>query len=226
MAHLHKKMKKGRPYYYLREMRRIDGKPKVISQIYLGTPENIAKKCQAAAEVKRPLKIKIEDFGALFISYQIEKTLDTIGIIDAIVEPHPKEKGPTVGEFFFYAWLNRLVAPKSKRGLSDWYRKTAIQHIRPVDIEQLNSARYWEKWNRVSAEDVEKIGKIFFEKVWHVQNVPPECILFDTSNYYTYMAGYTDSQLCQRGKNKAYSTVIINKTHIIITVHTLIKNNR
>jgi hypothetical protein len=32
MAHLHKKVKKGRPYYYIREIQRVDGKPKVVSQ--------------------------------------------------------------------------------------------------------------------------------------------------------------------------------------------------
>ena len=41
MAHLHKKMKKGRPYYYVREMGRVGGKLKVIEQIYLGSPERI-----------------------------------------------------------------------------------------------------------------------------------------------------------------------------------------
>ena len=41
MAHIHKKMKKGRPYYYVREIARVDGKPKVINQVYIGSPERI-----------------------------------------------------------------------------------------------------------------------------------------------------------------------------------------
>jgi len=41
MAHIHKKMKKGRPYYYVREIARVDGKPKVINQVYLGSPDRI-----------------------------------------------------------------------------------------------------------------------------------------------------------------------------------------
>jgi len=28
-------------------------------------------------------------------------------------------------------------------------------------------------------------------------------LLFDTTNYYTYMAGHTESELAMRGKNKA-----------------------
>jgi hypothetical protein len=42
MAHFHIKTKKGRPYLYVREIARLDGKPKVISQIYIGSPERIA----------------------------------------------------------------------------------------------------------------------------------------------------------------------------------------
>src|SRR4030042_2058359 len=37
MSHLHRKIKKGRPYYYIREIKRVDGKPKVVSQIYSGS---------------------------------------------------------------------------------------------------------------------------------------------------------------------------------------------
>jgi hypothetical protein len=41
MAHIIKKMKNGRPYYYIRETARVDGKPRVVTQIYLGTIERI-----------------------------------------------------------------------------------------------------------------------------------------------------------------------------------------
>ena len=46
MAHIHKKMKKGRPYYYVREIARVDGKPKVINQVYLGSPERMLEMAQ------------------------------------------------------------------------------------------------------------------------------------------------------------------------------------
>ena len=58
------------------------------------------------------------------------------------------------GVHFFYARANRLISPRSKRALSQWYRHTAVQQIRPVALEELNSQRYWEKWDRVRTEDV------------------------------------------------------------------------
>jgi len=39
MAHFHIKKKNGRPYLYVREIARVDGRPKVVSQIYIGSPD-------------------------------------------------------------------------------------------------------------------------------------------------------------------------------------------
>ena len=40
--HLHKKKQGSKVYYYLREIKRVDGKPKVTSQIYLGNANKVA----------------------------------------------------------------------------------------------------------------------------------------------------------------------------------------
>jgi len=202
MAHLHKKIKKGRPYYYVREIRRVNGKPKVVSQIYLGTVENIAKTYEQRDKAQRPVKIRVEALGALLIAHELEKEFDTIGIVDSIVPRSRKEKGPSIGEYFFYAWANRMIDPKSKHALEHWYKTTAVQHIRPVSLEELTSIRYWQKWDRVSSEDVDRIGRTFFEKVWGSKQLPPECVLFDTTNIFSYLSSATESELCQRGRNK------------------------
>jgi hypothetical protein len=65
MAHFHVKKKKGRPYLYVREIARVDGKPKVVSQVYLGSPERVAGLAEGTET--KPLKIKVEEFGALWI---------------------------------------------------------------------------------------------------------------------------------------------------------------
>lgn len=203
MAHLHKKIKKGRPYYYIRTIKRVNGKPKVISQVYLGSIDTMLKRLQDVESSRKPLKVASRQFGALFVLNELEKDLDTIGIVDGIVRRGPRETGPTIGEYFFYAWANRLTAPRSKRALADWYRHTAIGEIRPAALSELTSQRYWDKWDRVSTDDVEKIGQAFFKRVWEQQPLPAECLLFDTTNYYTFMNSRTESELCQRGKSKA-----------------------
>ena len=99
----------GRTYWYLRETQRVGGKVVVAWQKYLGTPDSILKKLEKAEADKRPLRLKCEEFGSVFIANELEKMIDTIGIVNAFVPPSPREKGPSVGEYFFCAWANRLI---------------------------------------------------------------------------------------------------------------------
>lgn len=202
MAHFHVKKKKGRPYLYVREIARVNGKPKVISQVYVGSPERVAAMVQGGAEQKAVV-LKVQEFGSLWLAQQLDWDVDLASIIDGVVASGSRETGPSIGEYFLYCVWNRMIDAASKRKLPDWYEGTAVQHIRPVDTSQLNSQRYWEKWDRVSQEDLRIVAERFFKKIWKLNDVSADCLLFDTTNYYTYMASHTNSDLCQRGKNKA-----------------------
>ena len=200
MAHIHKKMKKGRPYYYIRETARVDGKPKVVKQIYLGSIDRLR---ELIAEKKEGVvKLSAQEFGALWLANLMEQEVGLVPIIDSILSRADREKGPSIGEYFLYAAFNRMIDSCSKRALADWYRATAIEFIRPVDIDALTSKRYWAKWERVEQKDIEKIASLFFKRIVEIEKPQSDAFLFDTTNYYTYMASDTRSELAQRGKNK------------------------
>jgi transposase len=201
MAHFHIKTKKGRPYLYVREIARVNGKPKVISQTYIGSPERVAS--LIGSRDVDIMDLKVGEFGALWLAQQSDRDIDLCSIIDSIIPRSERETGPSVGEYFLYCVFNRMVQAVSKNKIANWYEKTSIQHIRPVDLGELTSKRYWEKWERVSEADLRQIERAFFERVWQVESPSADCLLFDTTNYYTYMAGHTVSELAQRGKNKA-----------------------
>ncbi|MBS3755675.1 MAG: IS1634 family transposase, partial [Desulfobacterales bacterium] len=114
-----------------------------------------------------------------------------------------RETGPSLGEYFLYCIWNRMVEAVSKNQLARWYQKTAIQQIRPVDLDKLTSQSYWEKWERVDEQTLQQISRAFFEQLWEVESPRADCLLFDTTNYYTFMAGQTPSEIARRGKNKA-----------------------
>ena len=65
MAHFHVKKKKGRPYLYVREVARVNGKPRIVSQVYIGTPDGVA--ARARGQGQEDLKLKVEEFGALWL---------------------------------------------------------------------------------------------------------------------------------------------------------------
>jgi transposase len=200
MAHFHIKKKKGRPYLYVREIARVNGKPKVISQTYIGSPEKVAS--LATGQGMDIKELRAEAFGALWLANQIDQDINLCAIIDAVIPEAPREKGPSVGEYFLYCVWNRMIETVSKNNLSDWYKRTAVQHIRPVDLNELTSKRFWEKWNRVDEDALKQITCNFFQRMWQFESPDADCLLFDTTNYYTFMASHTESEIACRGKNK------------------------
>ena len=88
MAHLHKKMKKGRPYYYVREMARIDGQPKVVKQVYLGSPERILE--LVSGKQSECTRISVEEFGSLWMAHLIDSPVGLAPLIDSVVNAEIK----------------------------------------------------------------------------------------------------------------------------------------
>lgn len=202
MAHFHVKKKKGRPYLYVREMARVDGKVRVVSQVYVGSPDRVRELAEGGASGDSGVELKVEEFGALWASHQMDRDVDLAALVDEVVPGGARETGPTVGEYFLYAVLNRMVEARSKRSLPEWYAGTAIQQVRPVAIAELTSERYWAKWDRVTKEHLDEIAQRFFRRIWELEKPDADCVLFDTTNYYTFMEARTKSELARRGKNK------------------------
>ena len=113
MAHLHKKMKKGRPYYYIREIARVNGKPTVVSQVYLGSLERMLE--MASGKKEEYVKVQSQEFGALWLANLIDQEIDLVTMIDEVILQGERETGPTVGEYFLYAVFNRMVDACSKQ---------------------------------------------------------------------------------------------------------------
>ena len=158
MAHLYKKLKKGHEYFYIRETQRVYGKPTTINQVYLGT----ADKVQAALG-KGGFSPK--EFGSVFALNELDRAVDLAGMINEILPPKKRVRGPSLGELVFYAALNRAIAPTSKRQLANWYETTDIQRIRPLRLESLNSQNFWNHWDRISDSDLDKIKTAFFKRI-------------------------------------------------------------
>src|SRR5437879_7961289 len=62
MASLVKKKKGNHLYYYLVESARVDGKPRIVHQAYLGTAEKLAELIQQKS-APVPLSATLRDFG-------------------------------------------------------------------------------------------------------------------------------------------------------------------
>src|SRR6266496_4594539 len=125
MPSLTKKILRGRPYYYLRECQRVNGKPKIVWTEYIGTRQQLVRRLTNPA----PDHIIIREFGALVAAFDIAQQLDIVAIIDRHV-PKRGDQGPSVGEYLLIACLNRCVSPCSKAKMGEWYDKTVLSLLR------------------------------------------------------------------------------------------------
>ncbi|MBC7230882.1 MAG: hypothetical protein H5T74_10905 [Actinobacteria bacterium] len=51
-------------------------------------------------------------------------------------------------------------------------------------------------------EELSEISRRFFQRMAELEEPRADCLLFDTTNYYAYMATRTPSELAKRGHHK------------------------
>ena len=94
MASLTAKKINGRTYYYLRECQRVDGKPKIVWQQYLGSAEAVAAALGKAPSALVPLsESPTFSFGAEAALLDLARELEIAKTIDRHV-PRRSSRGP------------------------------------------------------------------------------------------------------------------------------------
>lgn len=204
MASLTKKTIRGKPYYYARECKRVNGRPKIVWQKYLGRPEDIIAamiQSPAAAPIPQPKEAIVTEFGAVVALYDLAQRLSLVEHIDRHV---PKAgSGPTVGAYLLTAVLNRCVAPCSKASLGSWFRNTALRRLMDIEARQLSSQRFWDNMDRVSRQAIEAIERDVTVQVVREFQIDIRRVLFDATNFFTFIDTFNKrSTLAQRGKSK------------------------
>lgn len=201
MTSLIKKTIRGKPYYYARECQRVDGKPKIVWQKYLGKAEDIVAAMTHPPQAVPASAAVVTEFGAVAALYDLAKQLDLVALIDRHV---PKRGGgPSVGTYLLVAILNRCVAPCSKAGIAEWFQETALRRLISIEARQLSSQRFWDNMDRVSPEAVAAIERVVVQRMVEAFAIDLSQVLFDATNFFTFIDTFNErSTLAQRGKSK------------------------
>ncbi len=146
MASLYKKVISGKPYWYLREMGWVDGKPKMISERYVGAAADIEALLDAREERMAPERTRHLDFGAVAAAWGLLAELGVAAIIDGETGAGPPL---SPGAYLALAALNRVVDPCSKRGFADWWRTTAADRFAKIPASALDHRRFWDAMHAV-----------------------------------------------------------------------------
>ena len=204
MASLATKKIRGHTYYYARECKRVNGKPKIVWQKYLGRADDIVaalSRDTQASPVIPPESASVTDFAAVVSLYDLAQRLKLAECIDRHV---PKRgAGPSVGTYLLVATLNRCLAPCSKASIEQWFQTTALRRLLNLRPEQLSSQRFWDNMDRVSHEALQSIEADLVTHLVREFAIDVRRLLFDATNFFTYIDSFNQrSTLAQRGKSK------------------------
>src|SRR5674476_1416961 len=108
------KKRGNQTYYYLVESARVDGKPRIVAQEYLGSAQEVMDRLWVA---------------------------DTI---DELCGSRRSDAGASVGSYLALATANRVVAPCSKLGFEQWWATTAGPRFTKVPVAVTDHRRFWD----------------------------------------------------------------------------------
>jgi transposase len=200
MASIIKKKIKNQVYYYLVESKRVNGKPRYTNQVYLGKAEDIAEKLKSVEEQQKPKKVAVFSFGPETALLSMAKRLQLVETIDR--HAAKRAQGLSVGEYMLLAAINRAVAPTSKNKFSEWYEKTVLKRIFRFKTDQLSSKRFWDNMTLLTESDIQAIEAELVERMVKEFDIDLECLLYDATNFSTFIDTKTDAKLPQRGHAK------------------------
>jgi hypothetical protein len=199
------------------------GKSRVRTEsIYLGTAQSILEKLKKAVT---PQEVHHLDFGFVAAAYQ---TALEIGLVDLLKEYITGSRyGVARWLYFLLPIINRLQHATSKEQMGDWAAKTILPDLLNFDAKQLSSNSFWYATEDFISEKelrkrrAEKAGvkddlftgidnKIFsaieerlFLNIKESFGLSSDALIYDTTNFFTYIEEPARSQLARTGHNKA-----------------------
>ncbi len=208
MAALISKKKGNKLYYYLVESARVEGKPRIVQQTYLGTADRLADLLkQRTAPI--PLAATTREFGlpgALWLAAQRSGVWDVL----KSMWPEPRS-GPSIAHYLLLAVIHRICQPGPKTEVADWYRSTILQPLWSFSPERFRSQDFWDAFDQIHvegdaggrADELEEAQQRLLAVWKDKQLVGRRLLAYDTTNFYTWTASTNQrNSLAQRGHNK------------------------
>ncbi len=187
-------------YWYLVESGRVRGRPRIVWQKYLGTPQRIRELLEKAEAGGGPLEVDVADFGpAPLLALARE-----LGLVETIDRLLPKrDQGYSVGEHLLVAVLNRCLAPCSKLQIRPWFDGTILPRLLGKK-EGLSSQDYWNHLDRLDDGLLEAIQFAISRKAVERFGLALDFLYYDPTNFSTHIQDHDDrgNEIPERGPAK------------------------
>ncbi len=148
------KKRGNQTYYYLVESARVNGKPRIVEQQYLGSAQEVMARL-SGAPAGSPERTQHKRFGDLAAVWGVLARLGVVDAIDAVCGSRRSDAGASVGTYLALATLNRVVAPCSKLAFEAWWATTAGPRFTKVPVAVVGHRRFWDA---MDALDTDKLA--------------------------------------------------------------------
>jgi transposase len=188
---------------------------------YLGSAESILARLSRTLD---PLEVRHRDFGFVAAVYQ---TAVEMGLVELLKEHMPGQRyGIERWLYFLLPIINRLQHATSKQKMGQWAAKTVLPDLLDFDPKRLDSQSFWYATDDIISErklrqrrkddptldddlfvGLDDATFVTIEKtlVANLQQqfaIDGPLLLYDTTNFFTYIEEPVRSRLARTGHNK------------------------
>jgi hypothetical protein len=184
-------------------MARVDGTPKMVSERYLGSMDEILAALDGVAAASSPQRTRHLAFGDVAAVWAMLERLKLASIVDEVVGARRSDAGASIGTYLALATLNRVVAPCSKLGFAEWWAKTAADRFTKIPARVLDHRRFWDAMAAVTVEELVEIERRVALRMVTKFELDTSAVALDMTNFATYIdSGNDRADIAQRGKAK------------------------
>src|SRR6266702_4328461 len=202
MAFIVGKKQDGKTYYYLAESARVGGRPRIVSQRYLGSAVEIAARLSEAGPGE-PDRSRHLAFGDVAAVWQMLGRLRVAEIVDGVVGARRSDAGASVGTYIALATLNRVVDPCSKLAFSDWWDKTACDRWLRLSPGALDHRRFWEAMDAIDEARLQEIERRIVSAMVETFSIDLSGLVLDMTNFATWIDSANGrAPIAKRGHSK------------------------
>lgn len=199
MVYIAKKKVKGKTYLYLTKKERVDGKPRVTWQKYLGPEDSIHKMEKNIDAFRKKTEFEIKDFGLPMALLTYAERLRIVDIVNSKTEK--RSQGLSVGEYLLIASLNRCIKPTSKAKIKKWFDGTYFEKKFPEINTYLDSNAYTNHFKYLDEGIIEEIEAELHKILISEFQLEMNSLFYDPTNFHTFI-NPKGQELPKHGKSK------------------------
>ena len=150
MPSLVAKKKGNKLYYYVVESARVEGKPRIVNQAYLGTAEKLAEMVRDRT-APIPLAASMREFGLPAALWSAAQQTGVWALLESLW-PAPRS-GPSPAHYLLLAAIHRVCQPGPKTEAAAWYGQSILAALWGLAPERFTSQAFWDAFEQILPQD-------------------------------------------------------------------------